>query len=110
MRTWARGRIVKPALERLLAGTDSQKRLRGDPVELPHRYRKQIDVEVAALLAAALAYGRVELFKPRLAALLEALGASPGAVARDSSPAGLLRLCGGFEYRLKRPAAGRGLL
>ncbi|HEY5677339.1 MAG TPA: DUF2400 family protein, partial [Myxococcales bacterium] len=69
MKPWARAGTVGPALDRLLASTDAQARVRGDPVELPHRYRDPRDVEVAALLSAALAYGRVDLFKPRLTAL-----------------------------------------
>src|SRR5207248_7347347 len=78
--TWKRAALLRPALERLLEETDAAARVRGDPVELPHGYRDARDVEVAALLSAALAYGRVDLFKPRLAALLEALGPSPAAV------------------------------
>ena len=57
-------------------------------------------MEVAGLLCAALAYGRVDLFKPRLAALLRALGPSPGATARDAAPSELLRRCADFAYRM----------
>ena len=87
MRRWARAGRVGPALERLLAETSAPLRVRSDPVELVHRYTDPLDVEIAGLLSAALAYGRVELFKPRLSALLEALGPSPAAVARDARPA-----------------------
>jgi uncharacterized protein (TIGR02757 family) len=100
---WKRASIVKPALERLLRETDAAERMRGDPVELVHRYSDRADVEVAALLCAALAYGRVDLFKPRLAALLDALGPSPAAAARGSTPRQLLRLCAGFSYRMTGP-------
>ena len=102
-RAWKRAGIVQPALEALLSGTDAPARLRGDPVELPHRYHDARDVEVAALLSAALAYGRVDLFKPRLAALLESLGPAPAAVARDSSPRELLARTAGFSYRMTGP-------
>jgi len=95
-----RAQVVKPALEALLAQTDAAARVRGDPVELPHRYRRQEDVEVAALLSAALAYGRVDLFKPRLVGLLESLGTAPGAVARDSTAQELLARTAGFSYRM----------
>lgn len=100
MRTWPRAALLRPALDALLAATDAPARMRGDPVELPHRYSDPRDVEVAALLCAALAYGRVDLFKPRLAALLEALGASPAEVAMRSSPRELLRRAKGFSYRM----------
>jgi len=97
---WKRAALLRPALERLLAGTDAAARVRGDPVELPHRYRDPQDVEVAALLSAALAYGRVDLFKPRLTALLEALGPSPAETARSSTPVELMRKARGFAYRM----------
>ena len=92
--------VVKPALEKLLSETDAAARVRGDPVELPHRYRDPQDIEVAALLSAALAYGRVDLFKPRLTKLLDALGPSPARVALNSTPVELLRRAGGFAYRM----------
>jgi uncharacterized protein (TIGR02757 family) len=97
---WKRAALLRPALERLLEETDAAARVRGDPVELPHRYRDAQDVEVAALLSAALAYGRVDLFKPRLTALLEALGPSPAETARNSTPVELLRKARGFSYRM----------
>jgi uncharacterized protein (TIGR02757 family) len=92
--------VVLPALEALLSATDAPARVRGDPVELPHRYTDPLDIEVSALLSAALAYGRVDLFKPRLTALLDSLGPSPAAAARDSSPRQLLALTRGFSYRM----------
>ena len=92
--------VVRPHLEALLAQTDAAERVRGDPVELPHRYSDPCDVEVAALLSAALAYGRVDLFKPRLTKLLEALGPSPASTARNSTREELLRLASGFSYRM----------
>jgi uncharacterized protein (TIGR02757 family) len=98
--TWRRAELLRPALDALLSGTDAAARVRGDPVELPHRYADPQDVEVAALLSAALAYGRVDLFKPRLIALLEALGPSPAAVARNSTPVELLERTRGFSYRM----------
>src|SRR6266849_6255942 len=100
---WKRAALVGPALEDLLRRTDAAARLRGDPVELVHRYTDPLDVEVAGLLCAALAYGRVDLFKPRLAALLRALGPSPGATARDAAPSELLRRCADFAYRMTGP-------
>jgi uncharacterized protein (TIGR02757 family) len=98
--TWRRAELLRPALDALLASRDAATLLRGDPVELPHRYTDPQDVEVAALLSAALAYGRVDLFKPRLTALLEALGPSPAAVARNSTPVELLKCTHGFSYRM----------
>lgn len=100
MKQWKRAALLRPALDALLAGTDAPARVRGDPVELPHRYSDPRDVEVAALLAAALAYGRVDLFKPRLTALLDALGPRPARVAEKSTPVELLERTDGFSYRM----------
>ena len=97
--SFARAAIVKPAFEAMLRRTDAASRMRGDPVELVHRYADPLDIEVAALLSAALAYGRVDLFKPRLAALLDALGPSPARAAL-LEPRELLRQTSGFEYRM----------
>ena len=97
---WKRAELLRPALDALLAATDAPERVRGDPVELPHRYSDPQDVEVAALLSAALAYGRVDLFKPRLEKLLARLGPSPASTARDSTPRQLLRRAQGFAYRM----------
>lgn len=100
MKAWPRAALLRPALDALLAATDAPARMRGDPVELPHRYSDPRDVEVAALLCAALAYGRVDLFKPRLVTLLDALGPAPAAVAMKSTPVELLRRAKGFSYRM----------
>ncbi len=99
-RVWPRAQLLLPRLEELLAGTDVRARLRNDPLELPHRYQNPADVEVAALLSAALAYGRVDLFKPRLEELLAQLGPSPARTASDSTPAQLLARTGSFSYRM----------
>ena len=102
-RRWQRSALVGPRLLALLEHTDAPLNLKNDPVELPHRYRDPLDVEVAALLAAALAYGRVDLFKPRLTALLEALGDHPGHAARNLSLAQLRKRAGDFSYRMTGP-------
>ena len=103
MRPWARAEMLRPALDALLASTDAAARVRGDPVELPHRYSDPRDVEVTALLCAALAYGRVDLFKPRLSRLLESLGPRPASVARTASAAELVGRLEGFSYRMTGP-------
>ncbi|MFL5376632.1 MAG: DUF2400 family protein, partial [Myxococcales bacterium] len=103
MRRWARAARVGPALEQLLAETSVPERVRGDPVELVHRYRDPLDIEIAGLLCAALAYGRVDLFKPRLSRLLEELGPHPARVARDADAAELLQRTAEFAYRMTGP-------
>ena len=57
---------LRPTLDRFVAGFDARARIGFDPVELPRRYPDPGDAEVAGLLAASLAYGRADLFKPAL--------------------------------------------
>src|SRR6185295_5632916 len=86
-------------LDAFLAGYPHAERLAFDPVEIPHRYLDPRDIEVSALICASLAYGRVDLFKPKLEELHARMGASPAAFVRKLSlreAAGWLRP---FVYR-----------
>lgn len=110
LRPFARAALVGPRLLELIEKTDAAARVKGDPLELVRRYQEPLDIEVAGLLSAALAYGRVDLFKPRLAALLESLGPHPGALARDLLHANIFKICEGFSYRMTGPAEVAALL
>ncbi len=91
--------LLRPRLEAFLASTDSRARIGFDPVEFPHRYRDPRDIEVSALLAASLAYGRADLFRPKVDALLQRMGPSPAAFVRALDVAGARALLDGFVYR-----------
>ena len=125
----AEAAALAPLLLRLDATLDRAARLAADPVELPRRYRSPADQEVAGLLAACLAYGRADLFKPILTRLLDQLGGSPAAAVdaiasalgaqgarRPTRPAGgpaeaaLLDRFDWFRYRFNRPADLAALL
>ncbi|WP_434380906.1 TIGR02757 family protein [Melittangium boletus] len=88
-----------PCLTSFLASTDSRARIAFDPLEFPHRYRDPRDMEVSALLAAALAYGRADLFRPKVDALLRRMGPSPAAFVRELDVTGARALLEGFVYR-----------
>ena len=110
----ARAAALRPLLDALDAGLDRSGRIAADPVELPRRYPDPLDQEVAGLVAASLAYGRADVFKPLVARVLAEMGPSPSAFvrafarapARDAFPFAL--------YRFNRPpdlaalAAGAG--
>ena len=68
--TAARTRALARHLEavHVLAATDAN--LARDPVRFPRAYTDPRDIEVAAVLSAQLAYGRVDLFGPVIARLL----------------------------------------
>src|SRR5262245_41845731 len=90
---------LRRALDRLERRSPPRRRLPLDPVSLPHRYSDPRDVEVAGLLAASLAYGRADLFLPKVTRLLEAMGPSPAAFVRGLDVAGAKALLSGFVYR-----------
>jgi uncharacterized protein (TIGR02757 family) len=90
---------LRPLLESFLASTDERARISSDPVEFPHRYTDPRDIEVSALLAAALAYGRADLFRPKVDALLKRMGSSPAAFMKTLDVPGARELLHGFVYR-----------
>ena len=75
-----------------------------DPVEFPHRYRDPRDVETVALLSASLAYGRADLFKPKIAGILEALGPRPARALAALDVKGAKAMLEGFVYRFNLPS------
>lgn len=101
---------VGPALDELLVRCDQSARLRADPVEVVHRFSDPLDQEVIGLLAASVAYGRVDLFKPRLQAVVEALGPEPARLAREATAGEILQAVRGFSYRMTGPEEVGALL
>lgn len=69
---------LRAHLEALYRQTDAAVRLQDDPVAWAHRYDDPRDAELAGLLAAGFAYGRVSLFRPVLAQLFELADARGG--------------------------------
>ncbi len=93
---------IRALLEGLARRVPIERRVAIDPVSFARAYEGAVDREVAGLLAASLAYGRVEAFRPKIQAVLEALGRRPGQRARDLSPDEARRLFRGFAYRFHR--------
>lgn len=100
----ARAARLKPLLDAFAETRPWADRVRFDPVEFPHRYSDPRDIEVVALLSASLAYGRAELFKPKIAAILEGLGKQPASALETMEVASLVPLLSGFVYRFNLPA------
>lgn len=90
---------LKPLLDAFTEERPWVERVRADPVEFPHRYGDPRDVEVVALLAASLAYGRADLFKPKVGWVLDRLGAHPAAALAELTEARAAKLVDGFVYR-----------
>ncbi len=94
---------LKQKLDELYDDYDFSTRVKSDPISLPARYTDKPDIEVAGLIAASLAYGRVGLFMPVATELLERMGEHPVLFAADAAPADLLDLTEGISYRFQRP-------
>lgn len=90
-------------LEALQRGMDLEERLAADPVAFPRRYSDKADVEVAAVIASSLAYGRVAGFRVALEqvfAWLDAQG-GPAAAVAAAAPGRAVPLQG-LVYRFTR--------
>lgn len=74
-------------------------RIAADPLEFPRRYSEPRDVEVVGLLAASLAYGRADVFRPKVAGLLETLGPHPARAVQSLTVAKAAKWLDGWVYR-----------
>ncbi len=95
----ARAQKLKPLLDAFADDRPWGHRVGADPIELVHRYEAARDVEVSGLLAAALAYGRADLFKPKVEGLLKQMGSSPAEFVEALTVANAAKLLEGFVYR-----------
>lgn len=81
-----------------------------DPLLFLYDYPDLRDREVAGLVAACLAYGRVELIMKTVGAVLGAMGPGPYRFVMETDRAGLERRYAGFKYRFARAAHLTALL
>ncbi len=90
-------------LERLYREFDWASRVDKDAIQFPLRYPDPLDREVVALLAACLAYGRVDLFAPQVELLLDQMRPSPFRFILGFDPLKDADRFAGFRYRFNRP-------
>lgn len=90
---------LKQTLDYLYRTFDFRARIRSDPIRFPHNYREPGDIEVAGLIAASFAYGRVELFSPVIDQILEKMGPSPFEFLMNFSMKREGRYFSGLRYR-----------
>jgi uncharacterized protein (TIGR02757 family) len=94
-----RAQALKPLLDAFLASRSWEERIGFDPVEFPRRFADPRDVEVAGLVAASLAYGRADLFKPKVELILSKLGPSPARRLMKWTVEDAEKALKGFVYR-----------
>jgi uncharacterized protein (TIGR02757 family) len=85
-------RDLKEGLESLRRKYETPEALILDPLSIPLRYRSPLDREVAAWVAAQLAYGRVAPMLRAIEGALAPLGASPSVWLREAGPEDLRHL------------------
>ncbi|MFC1737459.1 TIGR02757 family protein [Planctomycetota bacterium] len=68
---------IKDILERLYASYNHRHLIKPDPLQFVYRYSRPADREIAGLLSAVLAYGRVEQIEKSVSKLLALFGNSP---------------------------------
>ena len=69
--------MLKSILDKFYKEYDFRNGIVLDPIEFPHKYKRPEDVEIVGFIASCFAYGRVDLFKPVINALLFKMGKSP---------------------------------
>ncbi len=74
---------IRNVLERLYAKYNHRRLVKPDPLQFLYRYCEPADVEIVALLASALAYGRVQQIEKSLSRLFKYMGDSPCTFVRE---------------------------
>jgi len=74
---------IRDCLQRLYARYNRREFIGSDPLQFVYEYPNPADIEIVALLAAELAYGRVQQIQKSLANLLGRMGKSPNAFVRN---------------------------
>ena len=91
---------LRNLLDNALDRCDAEQRLSHDPLGIVHRYQDPADREVVALIAASLAYGRVDLIRRAVDEVLHPLGAHPAQRLKDLTTDELSRQWPDFRYRM----------
>lgn len=91
-------RALRPLLDRLCLEFDPR-HISPDPIEIVHEYAAPGDQEVAALVAAALAYGNVRQILRSVRSALGALGPHPREAARKLTEREAIELFRDFRHR-----------
>ncbi|NLF38630.1 TIGR02757 family protein [bacterium] len=92
-------RAVGPLFEELYCRFNKPALIYPDPLVFAHQYDDPADREVAALVAACLAYGTVKQIHASVAAALGHMGPSPAAYVSTRAPGMMARDFAGFTHR-----------
>jgi uncharacterized protein (TIGR02757 family) len=92
---------VKPsALETLYCTFNNKSYVHPDPLEHLYKYKDIKDREIAGIVVASLAYGRVQSILKKTAIMLDIMGDSPYEFIRSTPAEYICSMCKGFKHRL----------
>jgi uncharacterized protein (TIGR02757 family) len=100
---------IKQVLEGLYVRYNRRELIDPDPLQFVYRYSEPGDMEIAAFLASALAYGRVQQIDKSLERLFGCMGQSPSEFVRDFDKRKKARLTN-FKHRFTTGGDVAGLL
>jgi len=69
--------ITKQNLDELAKKYETKKFIKDDPIQFPHLFKSNEDIEIAGFLASMFAYGNRKAFIPKLAQLFEIMNMKP---------------------------------
>ena len=92
--------ILKTTLDSFYEQFNANQHIAHDPVEFPHRYEKQWDIETAGFIASCLSYGKVELFKPVINKILQIMDNKPYEFVLRFDPKTETDKFEGIKYRM----------
>lgn len=101
---------LKKRLDALYAAYNRREYVHPDPLEFLYRYEATEDVEIAGLVSACLAYGRVTQILADVERVLGFMGRSPRAYLERTSESGIRDACAGFVHRFTAESEMAGLL
>ena len=96
-----RQQLLRERLDELVATFDIST-ITPDPLQLVLRYADPLDQEVAALIAAAFAYGRADIVVSNIGRVLDRMTPSPHAYLADFHAAEARRRFKGFAHRFQK--------
>jgi uncharacterized protein (TIGR02757 family) len=92
-------KISKQKLEKVYERYNKRELVDPDPLVFLYDYSDIRDREIAGLIAATLAYGRVAQILKNVAKVLKVMGTSPSSYLADSSPSQIEKDLKGFKHR-----------
>ncbi len=95
-------RSLQRTLDKFYGEYNFKERLKHDPIEIPHRYTKKEDIEIAGFVAACFAYGKIGLFKPVIENILRPGKKHPAEFIKNFNLKRDAKYVKGINYRFNK--------